>query len=237
MIVRLLIAVFSSVVSGVCYISGMLRLMSGLLLGFGVFTALFFGVIFLLPASDDRLWFPIYGTGSSWPFFLIAAILAGMIIWLFVKKTNPGISEPLSRRHFKYLGGGLFLYLCALFIPAFLWFPSEEKRLISDVASLGTEVFLGVCLYLIGSGVALYLFYHASKGSTVSHPDLMRRFVPAIFSFFHLDKMPALVAYLLVYSPETRVIFPKVAALALAGYVAIGYFLAKVCSDSSIDEL
>lgn len=76
------------------------------------------------------------------------------------------------------------------------------------------------------------MLYLASKGMTENRPDMMRRFVPALFAFCHLDKMPALVAYLLIYSPETHVVFPKIAALALAGYIPIAIFLAKICFES-----
>ena len=231
MIVRILLAGFSSIVSGVCYLSGLVRIMSGLLLGFGVLAALFFGIVFLIPASDDRLWFPIYGGGASWPFFLLALCLAGLISYLFFDKPQPADEQQVTGYHFKYLGAGLFTYLCALFIPAFLWFPSEERRLAADVSTLGLEVLIGVCLYLIGCCVALYFLHRASHGTAPNHPDLMRRFVPALFSVCHLDKMPALVAYLLIYSPETHVIFPKIAALALAAYIPMGIFLIKICRD------
>ena len=118
-----------------------------------------------------------------------------------------------------------------MFLPAFLWFPSEESRLAAETLTLGLKVLAGVCIYLVGCCVALYLLYRASRGTTSNHPDLMRRFVPALFSFCHLDKMPALVAYLLIYSPETHIIFPKIAALALAAYVPMGIFLVMICND------
>ena len=57
----------------------------------------------------------------------------------------------------------------------------------------------------------------------------MSRFVPALFSVFHLDKVPALVAYLLVYSAEPQLVFPKIAALALAAYIPVAFFLIKIC--------
>ncbi len=231
MIARIILAGFSSVVSGVCYLSGLMRVMSGLLLGFGILAGLFFGIIFLLPANDDRLWFPIYGNGSSWPFFLVVACLAGLIVLLFLSKPRPAGEETVSTSHFKYLGSGLFTYLCALFLPAFLWFPSEQRRLTSEISRLEMEVLAGVCLYLVGTMLALFLLYRASRGTAANHPDLMRRFVTALFSFCHLDKMPALVAYLLIFSPETHVIFPAIAALALAGYIPIGIFLIRICAE------
>ena len=56
----------------------------------------------------------------------------------------------------------------------------------------------------------------------------MSRFVPALFSVFHLDKVPALAAYLLVYSSEPELVFPKIAALALAAYIPVSVFLIKL---------
>jgi len=206
--------------------------MSGLLLGFGFFASLIFGIIFALPDNENRLWFPIHGGGASWPFFFLAICLMMLIIYLFLKKSDPAERDPLAAIHLKFLAGGLFLYLCSLFVPAFLWFPSEEKRLAVEAGSLGIDVFIGVCIYLAGTGGALYLLYRATQGATDDHPDLMRRFVLSVFSVFHLDKMPALVAYLLIYSPETYVIFPKIAALALAAYIPIGVFFIKVSSES-----
>lgn len=232
MIIRISIAAFISLVSGFCYLSGMIRLISGLLIGFGFFTSLIFGIIFILPDSENRLIFPIHSGGASWPFFLLAVCLIMLIIYLFLKKSDPAEKDQLAASHMKFLAGGLFLYLCSLFVPAFLWFPSEEKRLAVEAGSLGIDVFIGVCIYLAGTGGALYLLYRATKGATEDHPDLMRRFVLALFSVFHLDKMPALVAYLLIYSPETYVIFPKIAALALAAYIPISVFFIKVSSDS-----
>jgi hypothetical protein len=55
----------------------------------------------------------------------------------------------------------------------------------------------------------------------------MRRFVLAFFTFFQFDKMPLLVTYLLIYSPETRISFQNVAAFALASYIPVGIFLLK----------
>ena len=232
MIIRILLAGFTSFVGGISYLSGLMRLMSGLLVGFGILASLFFGIVFLMPASEDRLWFPVHD-GSAWPFFLLALILCLLTVWLFLKPREDAAEEPLHASHFKCLAGGLFLYLCALFVPAFFWFPSEEKRLAADVSRLGLDVFFGVCVYLAVSSGALWLLYRATKGVTAGHPDLMRRFVPALFAFFQLDKMPALVAYLLIYSPETQVVFSKLAALGMAGYIPIIIFLGKICAQSS----
>ena len=231
MIIRIFLAGFTSFVGGICFLSGLMRLMSGLLIGFGIFSSLFFGIVFLMPSNEDKLWFPVHDA-SAWPFFLLAVILGLMTVWLFLKRKETAPVEPLNSVHFKSLAGGLFLYLCSLFIPAFFWFPSEEKRLAADVSKLGLEVFSGVCVYLVASSIALWLLYRASKGVTEDHPDLMRRFVPALFAFCQLDKMPALIAYLLIYSPETQVVFSKLAALALAGYIPIAIFLAVICAQT-----
>ncbi|THB75062.1 MAG: hypothetical protein D6B25_12555 [Desulfobulbaceae bacterium] len=225
-------ALFVSFVSGFCFLTGLMKLMSGLLLSFGVIAAVFFGVVFLLPGNDERLWFPIYGDGAAWPFFLLALVLVGVIIWLFKRAALEPEPESFSNLHTRALGWGGLIYLAALFLPAFLWFPSEAKRLVVDDTRLGIEVFIGVLLYIGGTIGALYFFYKASKGGTAKHPDMMRRFVLALFSALHLDKMPALVAYLLIYSPETGVVFPKVAALALAAYIPIGFFLSRICAES-----
>ena len=233
MVIRLLLAGFVSIVSSFCYLAGLVRLMSALLIGFGVLTALSFGIVFLLPPNDDRLLFPISVAGASWPFFTIALILVFLIGWLFLHKSvSAAEGESLSSRHMKFLGGGLLLYICSLFIPVALWFPSDEKRAALETCSQETMVFVGVCLYLLGSSVALLLLYRSTRGTTADNPDLMRRFVPAFFSFFHLDKMPALVAYLLIYSSEVQFVFPQIAALALIAYIPVGIFLAKICFDS-----
>ncbi len=232
MIIRLFLAGFTSIVSGFCYLAGLARLMSALLIGFGVLTAFSFAIVFWLPPNAERLLFPISVSGASWPFFVIAVVLMLLIAWLFLNKSVSAEEESLSARHMKFLGGGLLLYIGSLFVPVVLWFPSDDKRLTLEISSLEIMVFVGVCLYLVGSSVALMLLYRASRGTTPDQPDLMRRFVPALFSFFHLDKMPALVAYLLIYSSEVQFVFPNIAALALIAYIPVSIFLAKICFDS-----
>lgn len=232
MVIRLLLAGFVSIVSGFSFLAGLTRLMSALLLGFGVLTAISFGIVFLLPPNDDRLLFPISVSGAAWPFFVIAVALMVLIGWLFLNKPQAAGQEDLSARHLKFLGGGLLLFITSLFIPIAFWFPSDERRLTLDTSSHEIMVLIGVCLYLVGSSIALWLLYRASRGTTGDHPDLMRRFLPALFAFFHLDKMPALVAYLLVYSSEPQFVFPKIAALALVAYIPVGIFLAKICFDA-----
>ena len=46
--------------------------------------------------------------------------------------------------------------------------------------------------------------------------------------------MPLLVAYLLIYSPETKVVFPYLAALALTSYIPVGIFLVQTTRECRI---
>ena len=232
MIIRLILALFISIVSSFCFLSGLTRLMSGLLIGFGALSSIFFGAVFLLPPNPDRLLFPLVGSGPAYPFFLLAVAMIGLIVWLFYQKPQPADEEQLSSIHLKFLGGGIALYICTLFIPIVLWFPSDEKAQALQSTSLEYMVLGGVCLYLAGSFIALWMLYRASRGTSSAHPDLMRRFVPALFSFLHLDKLPALVAYLLVYSADTQFVFPKIAALALSAYLGVGVFFIRMYRDS-----
>jgi hypothetical protein len=130
------------------------------------------------------------------------------------------------------LFGAVLGYLLSLFLSSVYWFPSDAARRGADSATLASEVLFGTCLFLAGVTVSCALFYRASKGCSERHPDLMRRFVLSLFTFFQLDKMPLLVAYLLVYSPETEVVFPHLAALALASYIPVGIFLLQTTRDS-----
>jgi hypothetical protein len=229
MVIRLIMASFVSLVSGVCYLAGLMRLMSALLICFGIVSAIFFGVLFSLPAGSERISFSVSATGAAWPFFLLALILAGLIAFLFLYKTEPAEHEQMGSVHLKMLIGGLLLYLFSLFFPVLLWFPSDEVIRGAEPASTEMMVGIGVAIYLVGSAAALYLLYRASRGATGDNPDLMRRFVTALFGFFHLDKLPALVAYLLIYSSEPQFVYPEMAALALAGYIPVSLFLAGIC--------
>ena len=83
--------------------------------------------------------------------------------------------------------------------------------------------------------ISLYLFYKASKGSADKYPDLMRRVVLALFGIFQFDKMPAFVAFLMIYSPESKIIYPSIAALALSAYIPVSYFLLKLSWQSEKD--
>lgn len=232
MIVRIFIAVFSSLVGGLSYLTGLAKLMTAFLLGFGAFCSMLLGVLFLLPANADRLFFPVVDKVPAWPYFLVGAVLAGMIPALFLVKAKPAASEEVGSIHFKYLSGGIGGYLASLFLSSVYWFPSDAVRRASDMPALESEVLFGTCLFLVGVTISCGLFYRASKGSSDRHPDLMRRFVLCLFAFFQLDKMPLLVAYLLIYSPETGVIFPHIAALALSSYIPVGILLLKTTWDS-----
>ncbi|KJS01710.1 MAG: hypothetical protein VR65_08160 [Desulfobulbaceae bacterium BRH_c16a] len=236
MIVRILIAVFASLVAGLSYFTGLARMMTGILLGFGALCSLLIGVLFFLPADDKRLLLPVYDKVPAWPYFLIAAVLVGMMLVLFMTKAGPAEEEKVSALHFKYFLGGIGGYLASMFLSSIYWFPSDALRRSTDEAFLTMEVLFGTCLFLAGITVSCALLYRASKGSSESHPDLMRRFVLGTFTVFHLDKMPLLVAYLLIYSPETKVTFPYIAAIALASYIPVGIFLLKTTRDCRVTE-
>ncbi|PHR27436.1 MAG: hypothetical protein COA36_09420 [Desulfotalea sp.] len=233
MIVRIFIAGFASFVSGLSYLSGLTRLMTAMLVGFGALSAIFFGVLFVLPVDQDRLLFPIYDKVPAWPYFVLGAVLCTMVVALFLFRAKPAVSEEVSSLHFKYLLGGIGGYLISLFGSSMYWFPSDEKRLSVDVAGLSDEVLIGTIIFLIGISGSCYLFYKASKGNSEQNPDLMRRFVLALFTFIQLDKVPLLVAYLLIYAPDTGIIFPNVAALALSAYLPVAAFLIKTTWDST----
>ena len=88
MVVRIVIALFISLVSGACYLSGLTRLISALLITFGVICGLFFGLVFLLPPGSERITFAVNAEGESWPFFLVSLILIGMIAYLYLYKPS-----------------------------------------------------------------------------------------------------------------------------------------------------
>jgi hypothetical protein len=231
MIVRIVVAVFTSLVGGLSYLTGLARLMTAFLLGFAAVCSFLLGVLFVLPADADRLFFPIYEKVPAWPYFMLGTALAGMIFALFFLKPKPATREEVSSVHFKYLIGAIGGYLVSLFASSVYWFPSEVVRRSADTSALASEVLFGTCLFLAGVTISCGLFYRASKGCSERHPDLMRRFVLGFFAFFQFDKMPLLVAYLLIYSPETGVIFPHLAALALSSYIPVGLFLLLTTRD------
>lgn len=235
MIVRIVIAVFISLVSGVCFLAGLTKLMSALLIGFGVISALFFGIIFLFPPGSDRLTFAVTAPGASWPFFLLALILAALIAYLYLHKPKSSDSagyEPLGSSHLKLLAGGILLYLFSLFLPVLLWFPSDSAVAGGTTSGLGMMLLVGVLIFIGGVSAALALIYRSTRGGTPDNPELMKRFVPALFSVLHFDKIPALAAYLLIYSSQPQLVFPKIAALALAAYIPVALFFIKVCFSS-----
>ncbi len=236
MILRIIFVVFISGASGICYIAGFTRIMSSLLIGFGALAATFFGIMFVVPEASRELWFPVFGDGAAWPFFVLALVLAVMTGLVLTKRKEYAPAETLSSIHLQYIVGGFFAYLLSVFIPAFLWFPSDEKRLSLDSATLGMHAFWGTCLYMAGTIAALYLFYKASKATAENYPDLMRRIVLALFAVMQFDKMPAFIAFLLIYSPETRIIYPSIAAFALAAYIPVAFFLLKLSWQSETLE-
>ena len=231
MVVRIIIALFISVVSGACYLSGLTRLISSLLITFGVICGLFFGLVFLLPPGSERITFAVSTEGESWPFFLVSLILIGMIAYLYLHKpkgSTTASNEELGSLHLRRLGFGVLLYVVSLFLPVLLWFPSDSTMATGNKSQLEIMLLVGVLIFIVGISAALYLIYGATKGGTQDNPTLMSRFVPALFSVFHLDKVPALAAYLLVYSSPPELVFPKIAALALAAYIPVAVFLIKL---------
>jgi hypothetical protein len=234
MILRIIFVVFVSGASGICYLAGFSRLMSALLIGFGALASIFFGIIFIVPEENRELWFPVYGDGAAWPFFLLALVLIGIVFLVLGKRREYAVEETVSSLHFQYIIGGVFAYLFSIFLPALLWFPSDEKRMAVDSSALGMQVFYGTCLYIVGTIAALYLFYKASKGVIENYPDMMRRVVLALFAVLQFDKMPAFIAFLLIYSPETQIIYPAIAAFALAAYIPVSLFLLKLSWQSEV---
>lgn len=233
MVVRILIAGFASFVAGLSYLAGLAKMMTGLLLGFGALCSFFLGIVFYLQINAERVFFPVYEKVPAWPYFLIGVILLGMVVVLFLVKVKPAEEEQVSAVHFKYLLGGIGGYLASLFLPSVYWFPSDTKKLSAAPSPLTLELLIGTGLFLLGVSISCYLFYRASKGTSDRYPDLMRRFVLGLFTFFQFDKMPLLVAYLLIYSPEAQMSFQNIAALALASYIPVGIFLLKTTWDST----
>jgi len=244
MIVRIVIAVFISVVTGVCYLAGLSRLISGLLIGFGVLAALFFGILFLIPPGSDRASFAVSVSGSSWPFFLLALALMLMIVYLFYYLSTPevpdtdggtaggGSYEPLCSSHLQLFGGGVLFYLFSLFFPAVILFPSDDAAQSSATRHPEIMALIGVAVFICGISVSLFMLYKSTKGGTPDNPGLMRTAVPALFTVFHFDKIPALAAYLLIYSTTPELVFPKIAALALAAYIPVSLFLINTVSST-----
>ncbi len=227
MIVRVLIAVFASSVGGVSYLAGQTRLMTALLLGFGAFVSVGLGVVLMLPEGEEYLWFPLFGEIAFWPYLVIGLILAGMIPVLFLVKPQFEMVQNVSAAHLKALLAGLGGYAATFFIASFFWFPSDARRAGSDDSTLSMLMLVGTLFFIAALTVSLYFFYKASQGSSEQHPDLMKRFVLGLFAFLQLDKLPLLVAYLLLYAPEIQTLAPNLPALALSAYIPVGIFLLK----------
>ncbi len=133
--------------------------------------------------------------------------------------------EPLSSFHLQNLLGGFISQILFLFLASYFWFPSDARRGGATETEIAGYVALGTGVYLLGVVVSLILLYRASEGGLTCYPDMVRKSVLALFAFFHFDKIPILVAYLLIYSPETGMIYPKNAAVALAAYIPVALFL------------
>lgn len=228
MIIRIILILFTSLASGVCYLAGYARLTSSLLVGFGSLVSFFFGVLFLLPEEQRNLWFPVYGTSAVWPYMVIGGILAFIAYRILVQKWEKSEDEPFSSDHLQYLAGGALAYIFTIFIASYFWFPSDERRLEATEPSLLLFVYIGTGIYLAGTLCSLFLLYKASRGVAKDYPDMMRKIVLAVFAVFHFDKFPPFIAFLLIYSPETQIIYPHAAALALAAYIPVSLFLAKL---------
>lgn len=231
MFLRILLLPFVSIVTGFCYLMGLARVMTGLLLGFSSCSAVFWGVVFSLPMNADRLWLPVYERVPAWPYFLLALLLFGLIVIHFFKRHISARPEAVTSRHVKYLLGGLACYAVSMFVSSIYWFPADAYRLSADPQQLKYEVLFGAVMFIAGITVSCWLFWRASMGGTDKQPDLMRRLVLAVFALFQLDKMPLLVTYLLVYAPQTGIIFPHIAVLALSATIPIGFFLLKTTND------
>jgi hypothetical protein len=235
--VRILIAAFASFVSGFSYLVGLNRLMTALLVGFGGISSIFFGVLFLLPMDKVRLIFPIAEKVPSWPYFILGLVLLGMVVALFLVKARPADFEEVSSKHFKYMLGGIAGYLTSLFFSSVFWFPSDETRRTVAESTVSAEVLIGTVIFLLGVCGSCYLLYKATKGCSENNPDLMRRFVLALFAFFQFDKMPLLVSYLLINAQDTGVIISNVGALAFAAYIPVSLFLIKTTWDAKTIEM
>ncbi len=225
MIIRILIAVFASSVAGLSYLAGLGRLMSSLLIGFGALASFFLAVLFFLPVDSERVFFPVLTAVPWWPYVLIGVILLAMIPAIYLFPPWRSKDQQVSQVHFKYLVAGIGGYLASLFIASVYWFPSDEKMSLISPAALRVELVIGTVFFIIGICISSYFFYLSTRGVSERHPDLMRRFVLSFFTFFQFDKIPLLVTYLLMYSPESQVQFPQIAAFALASYIPVGLFL------------
>lgn len=227
MVIRIIVGIFASLVVGLGYLTGMARMITALLLGLGSVGAFIFGVVFVLPSDSTQLILPSPGEGAAWPYFVISVILVGMALSSFKVQRAVVHQEQVSSRHFKFLIAGLGSYLVTLFWSSVYWFPAEESA-----TPLNIQLLFGTSLFFVGISLSCYCLYQATKGSSDRHPDLLRRFVLAFFGFFHLDKVPLVVAYLVIYSPDIQGGFPYLAPVLLLSYIPIGIFLLNATWDS-----
>lgn len=114
---------------------------------------------------------------------------------------------------------------------------SDETRRTVAESTVSAEVLIGTVIFLLGVCGSCYLLYKATKGCSENNPDLMRRFVLALFAFFQFDKMPLLVSYLLINAQDTGVIISNVGALAFAAYIPVSLFLIKTTWDAKTIEM
>lgn len=233
MLIRIGIAIFASFVTSFSYFSGLARLTTGLLLGLGLLGSMSFGVMFLLPAESEGVLFPAFVEVTPWPYFVVALLLALMIASLYLVKAKTVVEERVTVTHFKLLIGGIIGYLASLFLASVYLFPSAASLAADGPQILKTKIIVGGVLYLVGISISCYLLYRASKGGSETHPDLMRRTILGLFALLQLDKVPLLITYLLIYSPETVRIFPEIGGIALLSYLPVGLFLLQTTWETS----
>ncbi len=231
MIVRIFIVTFASVGAGLSYLTGFGKLMTLILLGFASLASAIIGVMLTAGGDSTRMMLPGYEKIAAWPYFFMALIMIGMVAVLFFYRSRQVVSEPVERRHFKYLIWGGLGFLGSLLLAGYCCFPAVEKQAGGWDSSHAWQVVSGTLVYLAGIWGSCYSFYLASRGSSEENPDMMRRFVLASFTFLQLDKLPLLITYLLIYSPESIEAFSYAGALALTSYIPVGLLLLKITLD------
>lgn len=235
MVVRIVIAVFASCVGGFGYLAGLIRLTSGLLLGLGALSSYFFALLFWLSPGTEQTLFPLSVSQPPLPYLLLGIILSVLVYILFAKPRAPSSPEEAGGSHFTSLLWGMIGYIATLFVSALFWFPSDDfagDPLHSGWMSLG-----GTVVFLAGISLSCLYLYRSTRGGTARHPDLMRRFVLALFAFFQLDKVPLVATYLLISDGREGSIFMASAALALAGYLPVAVFLLRATWDCRGEEV
>lgn len=224
MVLRILFILFLSCTASVCYLAGYTRLMSGILVFFGALVSFFFGLLFTMSPESRALWLPVYQNGNSWPFYLLSVLLCLLSLALVLSKKKKVSIVSFSKFHFQNFVSGMLAQIVFLFLASYFWFPSAEKRAQLSPSDLSMYINGGTLLYLLGVVVSLIFLYRASLAGIAGRPDMVRRLILACFAFFQCDKIPALVAYLLIYSSDAGMIFPTAAFLALAAYIPLAVF-------------